>query len=149
MRDKESKRVILPGHRDFADFFVTMSREEEIVDLQLEGERLRYLQRAIKELPGRYQEIIFHYFYENLSYEDIRLILGLRHVKSVRNLLYRAIRVLKTSFADGGAHPGQRSSQAYDFPNEQPDRGMPAIGESYAPEIVAGGGLIGKPVAGK
>lgn len=110
LRERESRHVALPT-RDAYNFLVTVSREDEIVDRQVEKERRQLLERALTELPERYQVILFHYFYENLSYEDIRLILGFKHVKSVRNLMYRAITSLKTHIA-GGSMQSQRFNPA-------------------------------------
>lgn len=95
LRDKESKNVTLADQKTLHNFFMILSIEDEIVHKQIETEKLLRLRRGIEELPEKYREIIFYYFYENLSYEQIQEILGFENIKSVRNLLYKAIAMLK------------------------------------------------------
>ncbi|MFT5642064.1 MAG: RNA polymerase sigma factor (sigma-70 family) [Cyclobacteriaceae bacterium] len=92
LRDKELK------NQDFdisKSFEITVSVEDEIITNDLEKEDLQKLQSAIQELSPKYREIIYHFYYENLSYTEIQEVLGFDNVKSVRNLLYKALKSLR------------------------------------------------------
>ena len=53
------------------------------------------LQKAIESLSERHREIIFLFFYEDLTYEEIREIQDFENIKSARNLLYKALKSLR------------------------------------------------------
>jgi RNA polymerase sigma-70 factor (ECF subfamily) len=91
-RDKTSKFTELDVKHSFS---ITTNVEESLIeDERLRENRLR-LQKAIENLSERHREIIFLFYYENLSYEEIREIQGFDQVKSARNLLYKALTALR------------------------------------------------------
>ncbi|MEQ8239564.1 MAG: sigma-70 family RNA polymerase sigma factor, partial [Cyclobacteriaceae bacterium] len=92
LRDKELKNQEFDVSKSFE---ITVSVEDEIITNDLEKEDLQKLQLAIQELSPKYREIIYHFYYENLSYTEIQEVLGFDNVKSVRNLLYKALKSLR------------------------------------------------------
>lgn len=76
-------------------FLIIAGVEEDIIrDEEITEKQLR-LQRALNGLPENYREIIFLFYYENLSYEEIQEIQGFENKKSARNLLYKALKTLR------------------------------------------------------
>jgi RNA polymerase sigma factor (sigma-70 family) len=80
---------------DSEDLFPIIAGADEFI-INNEEERANHLrlQKALDELPENYREIIYLFYYENLSYEEIRSIQGFINVKSARNLLYKAVNTL-------------------------------------------------------
>jgi|AntRauTorckE5430_2_1112549.scaffolds.fasta_scaffold19301_2 RNA polymerase sigma-70 factor (ECF subfamily) len=76
-------------------FSIVSSVEEAIINKESEAEAKMKLDKGIKGLSERHREIIFLFFYENLSYEEIQQIQGFDNVKSARNLLYKALQSLR------------------------------------------------------
>lgn len=90
-RAKQSRFKIL----DSQDLFpIIAGTNEFIINDEEERENHLRLQKALNELPENYREIIYLFYYENLSYEEIRAIKGFINIKSARNLLYKAITTL-------------------------------------------------------
>ncbi|MFT7231845.1 MAG: RNA polymerase sigma factor (sigma-70 family) [Cyclobacteriaceae bacterium] len=92
LRDKERKNQEFDTSKSFA---ITLSIEDEIITNDLEREDLQKLQSAMKGLSPKYREVIYHFYYENLSYSEIQEVLGFDNIKSVRNLLYKALKSLR------------------------------------------------------
>lgn len=69
--------------------------EDSIIEEEIRRENQAGLQKAIGSLSERHREIIFLFFYENLTYEEIQEIQGFDNIKSARNLLYKAIQKLR------------------------------------------------------
>lgn len=76
-------------------FPVVANVEESIIEDETRRENQEGLQKAIGTLSERHREIIFLFFYENLTYEEIREIQGFDNIKSARNLLYKAVESLR------------------------------------------------------
>lgn len=85
---------------DSADsFLIVAGTDEFIINNEEEKENHLRLQKALNELPENYREIIYLFYYENLSYEEIRAIQGFTNIKSARNLLYKAVNSLRKLIA--------------------------------------------------
>lgn len=81
---------------DSVDSFpIIAGADESIINDEEERESHLRLQKALNELPENYREIIYLFYYENLSYEEIREIQGFANIKSARNLLYKAVNTLR------------------------------------------------------
>lgn len=76
-------------------FSIIAGADEFIINDEEERENHLRLQKALNELPENYREIIYLFYYENLSYEEIQAIQGFTNIKSARNLLYKAVSTLR------------------------------------------------------
>jgi RNA polymerase sigma factor (sigma-70 family) len=76
-------------------FSIIAGVDESIINNEEERENHLRLQKALNELPENYREIIYLFYYENLSYEEIQKIQGFTNIKSARNLLYKAVNTLR------------------------------------------------------
>ena len=78
------------------DFKVVLSAEHLMIDRQLEEQKLCRLNTALKKLTKRQGEVIYYYFYENMDYSQVMEMMDLKNIKSARNLVYKALKVLKS-----------------------------------------------------
>ena len=70
------------------------SAEYQLIEDQLNGEKLRNLQRAVENLPARQKEIIELRYMKSMSYDEINEIMAINY-NSSRKLVYKAIINLK------------------------------------------------------
>lgn len=96
-RDKESR---LSNPDPSPPFAISFNAEDAMIADETRREQVRRLQGALDQLSERHREIVFLFFYENLTYEEIREIQGFDHVKSARNLLYKALQSLQKQAKD-------------------------------------------------
>lgn len=80
------------------NFDVELSVEHVLIIKQLDAERRNKLTKAMKALSDRRREAIYYFYYEELSYPEIAEIMEMGHVKSARNLIYKALRSLRKHF---------------------------------------------------
>lgn len=75
--------------------FVKSSEQIMISNQDFDSERIR-LEKATKSLTPKEREAIYYYYYLNLSYEEVKEIFELKSIKATRNLVYRAIKHLRS-----------------------------------------------------
>ncbi|HVS96640.1 MAG TPA: RNA polymerase sigma factor [Puia sp.] len=80
---------------DSYEFHLELSPESALIDRQSGEQRSRGMQQAINCLSARQREAIYLYFYNNLTYEEVAEVMGLKEVKYARTLIYRALGELK------------------------------------------------------
>lgn len=85
-------------HSDNQYFMPVASPEENLIRAQAREHLTYRMQDAIKKLSEKEREVIYYYYFENLSYADIAELMGYEHVKSVRSLLYKALAKLKNLY---------------------------------------------------
>jgi RNA polymerase sigma factor (sigma-70 family) len=76
-------------------FLPTGSSEDNLINQQVLKTKERSLKNAIANLSVREREIIYLFYFENLDYQQIAELIGYQEVKSVRSLLYKAIKKLR------------------------------------------------------
>lgn len=91
-RTKRSKFKALDIRQSFS---LVGNIEDEIIEDEEKRTNQEKLHRAIESLSERHREMIFLFYYENLSYEEIKEIQEFENVKSARNLLYKALQALR------------------------------------------------------
>ncbi|MDN5200070.1 sigma-70 family RNA polymerase sigma factor [Fulvivirgaceae bacterium BMA10] len=85
-------RELLDGY----NFKITFSIEHLTILRQIKEEKLSRLNLAIEKLTRRQKEVIYYFYHENMSYDEVKSIMDLKSTKSARNLLYKALHVLKS-----------------------------------------------------
>ncbi|UZR96275.1 RNA polymerase sigma factor [Chondrinema litorale] len=78
-------------------FQVQNSPEMQLISEETVSYNKSRLNTAINKLPKRQREAIYYFFYENFSYQEIALLMGMTKVKSARSLIYKAIESLRGS----------------------------------------------------
>ena len=76
-------------------FGFSFSHEQILIERQLDEEKTEKLNKAIQSLPPRKREVIYYFYYEGLSYQQIQELMEMSHVRSARNLLYKAVDFLR------------------------------------------------------
>lgn len=92
---RKAKYTLDNGDGVFTDFEIVPSVESKMIQSQMIEERLTRVKKAIAQLTDRQREALYYLYYENLSYSEIKDLMGMSHVRSARNLVYKAIAVLK------------------------------------------------------
>ena len=75
--------------------FVKSSEQIMISNQDFDAQRIR-LEKATKSLTPKEREAIYYYYYLNLSYEEVKEIFEMKSIKATRNLVYRAIKHLRS-----------------------------------------------------
>lgn len=76
-------------------FLIELSHEHRMINKQLDDDTISYLNKAISLLTKNEREIIYLFYFEKHSYQEIAGIMELKKIKSARNLLYRALAALR------------------------------------------------------
>lgn len=92
---RKVKYTLDSGDSEFGDFEIVPSVESKMIQSQMIEERLVRVKKAISQLTDRQREVLYYLYYENLSYSEIKDLMGMSHVRSTRNLVYKAIAALK------------------------------------------------------
>lgn len=92
---KQSKNKQIRADTSNYKFGFTLSAEQHIINRQINDEQIELLNRAILALTNTEREAIFHYYFENHSYQQIADIMGYSQVKTARSLVYKAIASLR------------------------------------------------------
>ncbi len=74
-----------------------ISTEAAIINEEVIQNNTKRIQCALDQLTPRQREAVFLKFYENLSYNEIALIMHLSDAKYARKLIYRSLKELKLS----------------------------------------------------
>ena len=90
-RRMEYKEDIEP----FSNMQVDLSFDIEFQHSQTNALRKRALEKSFAKLTTKQKEAIYYYFYQSLSYQEIADLMGFGHVRSARNLVYKAIEQMK------------------------------------------------------
>ncbi len=89
------RRRILRAIRSEKRNIVVTAEVPDVADEHGDDDEMhQYLQRAVRSLPARQQELVFLKYYEKLSYEQITALTGLEY-QVLRNTLYRALKTLR------------------------------------------------------
>lgn len=72
-------------------FMFEFSVEQKLVDEQAEIERNHKLESAIKMLKPEQREALFYFYHDGLTLDQIADIMGYQNIKSIQNVIYRAI----------------------------------------------------------
>lgn len=75
--------------------FVKSSEQIMISNQAFDAQRIK-LEKATKSLTPKEREAIYYYYYLNLSYEEVKEIFEMKSIKATRNLVYRAIKHLRS-----------------------------------------------------
>ncbi len=74
----------------------TFSIQQEIIQEQANREMYAHLEQAINELSARQREAMYYFYKEGLDYDEIGEIMSLKTRRSAQNLIYEAVRIIKT-----------------------------------------------------
>lgn len=95
-----NENKMIAAHREsiFFKFDYDFSIEHNIISRQILTEQEQLLKKATETLTARQREALYYYFNEQMRYEQIKDIMGLANIKSVRNLIYKSISRIRRYF---------------------------------------------------
>ena len=92
---ERSKRMLVDFSKNALEFQTVPSHESILINRQFSREQIRRLQRSMDKLTGRQREAIYHFYYNSLSYSQIKDVMGFGSTRAARNLIYRSLTELK------------------------------------------------------
>lgn len=93
---KNNKLIYTEDILAFRNFYLTPPSEAKLIKNQLDEQKRAAIEKAFQKIAPRQREAIYYYFFQEMSYQEVASIMGLNHLKSARNLVYKAIDSLKT-----------------------------------------------------
>ena len=79
----------------YADVSIALAPPHfEFIETESHQQQQKHLLKAIHQLPKRQREIVYLFYYNNLSYKEIASVMSLE-VKTVYNQIYTALETLK------------------------------------------------------
>ena len=94
----DNKNIAAHRESNFFEFDYVFSIEHNIISKQVIAEQKQRLKKATDTLTARQREALYYYYNEQMSYEQIKDIMGLANIKSVRNLIYKSISRIRSHF---------------------------------------------------
>lgn len=79
------------------NFLVIPSHENVLIKRQFNDSQIKQIQKVLCSLSTRRREAIYHFYYSNLSYNEIKDIMNLGSTKAARNIIYRAMAQIRKS----------------------------------------------------
>lgn len=77
------------------NYCIEVSQEEKLINYQQVEQQKEKIARGINLLSEKERQAIYYFYYHNLSYKEIREIFNYTQVKTVRTLVYQAIKKLR------------------------------------------------------
>lgn len=82
------------------NFLVTPCIETVLITRQFNQDQIEVMMQAVAQLSVRQREAIYHFYYADLGYEEIKIIMGFSSARAARNLVYRALAEIRKSFTN-------------------------------------------------
>ena len=102
LTQENRRNSILSSHENFCSFDLTLQKDPSTF---LESEELlKNLAKALDKLTDRQKEAIYLKFYNNLSFQEVALVMGIE-VRSSYNLISRSLEALKTNMRPKAVSP--------------------------------------------
>ncbi|MCG8309408.1 MAG: RNA polymerase sigma factor [Cytophagales bacterium] len=73
------------------EFEIVLPQETHLIHNDVLTKRKKILEKAMKQLTRKQREAIYYVYYKNLSYREVTELMKIKTVKTLRNLLYRAL----------------------------------------------------------
>lgn len=96
---KKDQKYDYKDNFDGFEFLITSSAEHVVINSQLNEEKMQKISLAMKELSKKQREVLYYFYFENLSISEISALMNNSNNKSTQNLLYRSLQMLKSSLA--------------------------------------------------
>jgi len=92
---KRKKNMTLNFSSGSYGFLLTPSHESVLISRQFRQEQIGLIQESLNKLTRRQREAIYYFYYNGLSYAQIKDVMGFSSVRAARNLVYRSINGLR------------------------------------------------------
>jgi len=88
---RRKKFIHFQNDYDLDDLEIEMSDELKIVNVQIHEDNKNQIQHLLNKLTKKQKMALYYFYYEELSYSEVAEIMGFSHVRSARNLIYKAL----------------------------------------------------------
>lgn len=95
--EKNKKNISIEETPGYTEFQISYSMEKRLIDGQIEKEQRQRLSESMQNLTPRQREALYYFYYEDMSYSEIQELMNFKHIQATRNLMYRALKELKSS----------------------------------------------------
>ncbi|MGW9685047.1 RNA polymerase sigma factor [Flagellimonas sp. 2504JD1-5] len=92
---KQKKNMRLNYTSNSYGFLLTPSHESVLISRQFREDQVQLMQESLNKLTRRQREAIYYFYYNGLSYAQIKDVMGFSSVRAARNLIYRSLTELK------------------------------------------------------
>ncbi|MFS4455093.1 RNA polymerase sigma factor [Maribacter sp. 2304DJ31-5] len=92
---KQKKDLKLNFSTGSYEFLLTPSHESILINRQFRQEQIQLMQESLNKLTRRQREAIYYFYYNGLSYHQIKDVMRFSSVRAARNLIYRSLSELK------------------------------------------------------
>lgn len=90
---KENRYVFQDFSQD--SFPIELAIDQKIINAQFDEHQLKLLKTALEQLSSKDRQIVYFYFYEDLSYKEIAELLNYDHISSARREIYKVLKKLR------------------------------------------------------
>ena len=80
------------------NFHIVPSHENVLINRHFNDSQIKQIHTTLSRLSQRKREAIYYFYYNNLSYEEIKEIMGFGSTRAARNLIYRALSEIRKTF---------------------------------------------------
>ena len=94
---KRQSIFVSNSHELELPFLIEFSIEAQLIENELEAERVQTINRFINQLPKRQKEAVYLRFFENMSNDEIAGVMGIKY-QTATNLIHEALASLRQSF---------------------------------------------------
>ncbi|WP_136467043.1 RNA polymerase sigma factor [Flagellimonas onchidii] len=92
---KQKKNMTLNYTANSYGFLLTPSHESVLISRQFKQHQVEKMQESLNKLTRRQREAIYYFYYNGLSYSQIKDVMGFSSIRAARNLIYRSLTELK------------------------------------------------------
>lgn len=94
--EKKWYRYVVSMEPDF-DLEFYPSPEEVLISRQITERQALKINQALRQLSPRKKEAIYYLYFEGMDYVQVQHLMNMSNVKSARNLIYKALKQLRTA----------------------------------------------------
>ncbi|MCL6273758.1 RNA polymerase sigma factor [Muricauda sp. 2012CJ35-5] len=97
---KQKRKSRYKSNSGAFDFYFAPSHESVLINTQFRQGQIQQIKKSLNKLTRRQREALYYFYYNGLSYAQIKEVMGFSSVRAARNLIYRSLSQLKKNFQD-------------------------------------------------
>ncbi len=92
---KRSIKKMSASMEAFREFEIIAPTETHLINETVLREQKTMLSKALNNLTKKQREVVYYFYYQNMTYKEVKDIMGFKNIKSVRNMLYKSLAAIK------------------------------------------------------
>lgn len=93
---RENKKHLKLVEEEKQNVNFSFSIQQEIIQKQISKEQYAKIENEINQLTNRQREVMYYFYKEGFDYDEIAEIMSLKTRRSAQNLLYEALKIIKS-----------------------------------------------------